>query len=170
MQIRTPLLTRHRRQRLVLWTLAMLSWIAVVLFSGKHLNHRQLRQRHRRLSLEGLTRTVIQLTLLRAAELGRWRRGRRLRFFQHGRDLKRRHYIRSMLGARLRRQLGGKSIAARIANLIAVLRNLDTFARALSRRHLTRLWSLRAPSRDRGPPARTFAGDALAASLSFDSS
>jgi hypothetical protein len=143
----------------------MLTWIAAALFAGGHISHRQLRQRHRRVSLDGLTRMVINLMIIRAAELGNWRRSKRLRFFKHGRDLKRRHYIRSLLGSRLRRVLRHKDVTTRIATLIAVLRTLDTFARQLSRRRITRLWAIKtAPA-----PADPIFG-APASSLSFSDS
>jgi hypothetical protein len=151
MHIQKGHLSRHRRQRLALWALTMLSWIAAVLISGRALDRRQLRQRHHRVSLQGLTRMVIDLAIVRAAELGRWRRrSGRVCVFRRGRDMKRRHFHRSLLGARLRRVLRSKDVAARIAKLIAVLRNLDAFARALSRRRLSRLWGPRITSREHG--------------------
>ena len=119
----------------------MLRWIAAVLFAGKPANARQVTARHKRVSLEGLTRLVVQLLIIRSAELMQ-RRRKRLRFFRHGRDLRRRHYIRSLLGARLRRVLKPKSIAARIDALIRVLRHLDLYARQLAKRRITRLWSV----------------------------
>jgi hypothetical protein len=160
------LTTSHRRQRLALWALAMLSWIAAVLFAGKQLTARQLRQRHRRLSLDGLVRLITQLIIVRAAELGRWRRHGRLRFWLHGRDLKRRHYIRSLIGSRLRRALNHKDLAARLRRLIHVLRHLDAFARQLSRRRLTRLWSI-APA---PTPAATIFGAPAPSPAAADSS
>jgi len=167
MQLQPRLLTTsHRRQRLVLWALAMLSWIAAVLFAGKHLTARQLRQRHRRVSIDGLARLITQLIIVRAGELGRWRRHGRLRFWRRGCDLRRRHYIRSLLGSRLRRALNHKNLAARLAQLIHVLRHLDVFARQLSRRRLTRLWSI-APAPT--PAAPIFGAPAPAPALSDSS-
>jgi hypothetical protein len=144
MQIQKRHLTRHRRQRLVLWALAMLVWIASV-FAGKPITSRQAHQRGD-ISLDGLTRMVMQLAVIRAGELARTRR-RRPTFFKRGRDLRRRHLLRSVIGSRLRRKLKHKDIATRIAILIAVLRDLDSIARPLAqrmRRRLTRLWAVTA--------------------------
>jgi hypothetical protein len=144
------LTTPHQRQRLALWALAMLSWIAAVLFAGKEITHRQLRQRYR-VSVESLTRMVIHLILLRARELSGLR-PRKLRFWKHGRDLRTRHLIRSVVGSKLRRALKHKDPAMRIARLIGALHNLDAYAQHLAqrfRRRLTRLWAI--------VPAPTFA-------------
>jgi hypothetical protein len=141
MKTHRPLTTAHQRRRLALWALTMLRWIAAV-FAGAPVTARQVRARHRRVSLDGLTRLVIQLLIVRSAELAR-RNCRRLRFFRHGRDLKRRHFIRSLLGARLRRALKPKTLAARIDALIRVLRDLDHYARQLAKRRLTRLWGVK---------------------------
>jgi hypothetical protein len=137
------LTTPHRRQRLVLWAIAMLSWIAAVLFAEREITHRQLRQR-RRASIDGLRRVVINLILLRARELSGLR-PRKLRFWKHGRDLRTRHLIRSLVGSKLRRALKHKDPAMRIARLIGALRNLDAYAQHLAlrmRRRLTRLWAI----------------------------
>ena len=120
----------------------MLQWIAAVLFAAKPVTARQVRARHGRVSLERLTRLVVQLLIIRSAELAKRRRGR-ARFFRHGRDLRPRHYIRSLLGARLRRALKPKHAAARIEALIRVLRHLDLYARQLAKRRITRLWSVK---------------------------
>lgn len=140
MQIQKRHLTRHRRQRYVLWALAMLAWIASV-FAGKQISLRHLQQRGD-LSLDGLTRMVLQLAIIRAGELARMRR-RKLTFFKRGRDLRCRHLLRSVIGSRLRRKLKRKDIAARIAVLIDTLRDLDVLARPIAvrlGRRLTRLW------------------------------
>jgi hypothetical protein len=144
MQIHKRHLTRHRRQRLVLWALAMLTWIASV-FAGRPITSRQA---HRRgdVSLDGLTRMVMQLAAIRAGELARLRR-RRPTFFKRGRDLRRRHLRRSVIGSRLRRKLKHKDIATHVATLIAALRDLDAIARPLAQRMrqgLTRLWAVTA--------------------------
>ena len=135
------LTTAHQRRRFALWALTMLRWIAAVLFAGKSVKLRQLKARHRRASLDGLTQMVAQLLIIRAFELAR-RRRTRLRFFRHGRDLRPRHYIRSVLGARLRRTLKPKDIGARIDALIRVLRQLDFYARQFAKRRITRLWGV----------------------------
>jgi hypothetical protein len=134
----------------------MLRWIAAVLFADKAVTPRQLRARHQRVSLDGLTRLVVQLLLVRSGELAK-RKCRRLRFFLQGRDLKRRHFIRSLLGARLRRALKPRSLAARIDALIHVLRHLDHYARQLAKRRLTRLWGVK--------PAHTPAATLLSAPM-----
>jgi hypothetical protein len=144
MHIHKPLLTSHRRQRLVLWALAMLTWLAAVLFAGREITVRQLHQRHRRMSLDGLTRMTIELMICRAAELARLRRRKR-NFWRYGRDLTPRHLFRSLVGSRLRRVLKPRHARERIAALIHALRNLDAFARRLAkrmRRGLTRLWPI----------------------------
>jgi hypothetical protein len=142
MQIRKPLITRHRRQRLVLWALAMLTWIAAVL-AGKPTS---ARHRHQRgdIPFEYLTRMVIHLALVRAGEIARLR-WRKLVFFRRGRDLHRRHLLRSVVGSRLRRILRHGDIAQRIATLIAILRDLDTLAQPLAKRlrnKFTRLFAI----------------------------
>jgi hypothetical protein len=84
--------------------------------------------------------------LIRAGELARLRR-RRPTFFKRGRDLRRRHLLRSVIGSRLRRKLKHKDLATRIAILIAALRDLDSIARPLAqrmRRGLARLWAITA--------------------------
>jgi hypothetical protein len=145
MKTRRFLTTSHQRRRLALWALTMLRWIAAVLFAAKPVTARQLRARHGRVSLERLTRLVVQLLIIRASEL-KPRRRARLRFFRHGRDLRRRHFIRSLLGARLRRAVKPKHLAARIEALISVLRRLDTYARQLAKRRITRLWCIKPAS------------------------
>jgi hypothetical protein len=143
----------------------MLRWIAAVVFAGQAVTARQVRARHKRVSLDGLTRLVIQLLIVRSAELAR-RKCRRLRFFRHGRDLKRRHFIRSLLGARLRRALKPKTLAARIDALIRALRDLDLYARQLANRRLTRLWSIKPAS----TPAALIPALPVSASAFADSS
>jgi hypothetical protein len=145
MKTRRPFLTTlHQRQRLALWALAVLQWIAAVLFGGRRIAVRHLRQRCERASLEGLTRLVINLMIVRARELA-GQRPRKRRFWRHGRDLRPCHLIRSLLGSKLRLVLRSKDLASRIAALIAALRDLDRHARHLAqrmRRRLTRLWAI----------------------------
>jgi hypothetical protein len=142
MQIRRFLTTSHQRRRLVLWVLAMLNWIAAVLFAGRTITARQLRQREH-VCLDRLTRTTICLLIVRSAELIGRRPCGRPSYFKRGRDLKRRHLIRSLLGARLRRVLSYRGDAfTRIQKLTQVLRRLDAHARLLFRRPLTRLFPI----------------------------
>jgi hypothetical protein len=141
MQTHRRHLTQHRFQRLVLWTLAVLAWIAAVLSDNRAVGARHQRQRFD-ISLPWLTQLVGKLLIVRAAQLAR-RRRRRLRYWRHGRDLRRAHLMRSVLGARLRGKLKHKDPRAWIAALIAVVQNLDTHAAPLARRlrrGLTRLW------------------------------
>jgi hypothetical protein len=144
MQSQPRLLTTARqRQRLALWALTMLSWIAAVLFAGRDVTRRQLRQRYRRLSLQRLTRMALHLIVIRAGELGRWRTRRRLCFCSRGRDLRVRHLMRSLVGSNLRRALKRKQLRERIEALRYVLSHLDMFACALARRRLTRLRAIK---------------------------
>jgi len=138
-------LSRHQRQRLVLWALAMLTWIVSVLFVGKSVTHRQLRQRHRKMSLAGLEWMGIQLLVIRASELSRLRRRTRFTFVYRGRSLLRRHYYRSLLGARLRRMIKRKDLHGRIIALFDLLRRMDHYAALLGarmKRRLTRIYPI----------------------------
>jgi hypothetical protein len=157
-----PFLNQHRLRRLALWTLAVLSWIAAMLFSDRAVSLRHIQQRTGFISLAWLTDLVGKLLIARAAQLARLRRRKRRVYWRHGRDLHRPHIIRSVLGARLRRALKHRDIAAWIANLTAVLRNLDAYAAPLAkrlRRGLTRLWRIVPPIAPAmpllGPPAPT---------------
>jgi hypothetical protein len=142
---RRQLTTKHQRQRLVFWALTMLAWLASLLFAGRAPSHRQLRQRGRAMSLHGLTMLVKQLILLRAQGLAKLRRNKRRVFFKHGRDLKRRHLMRSILGSRLRRAFADRDPAKRIFALIDALRHLDAWAARFAKRlkcGFMRLWSI----------------------------
>lgn len=140
MQTHRPILTQHRLQRLILWALAMLSWIAATLLADHSVNARHRAQRGD-ISFAWLTRLVTNLIFIRATQIGRFRR-RPIIYWRHGRDLRRRHLRRSLLGSRLRRALKRKGAAEQIAQLIAVLRNLDAHAARLAHnvRHRRRLW------------------------------
>ena len=122
----------------------MLMWIASHL-AGREPGARHLRQRHRSMSLHGLARMVKQLILLRAADIAGLKRKQRPLFFKHGRDLRRRHFMRSILGARLRRALNHRDPMARIAILIGALTNIDAWAARFAKRlrcGFMRLWSI----------------------------
>lgn len=157
MQAYRPILTRHRRQRFVLLALAMLHWIAAVL-EGLHIDPRRLRQRGG-LGVDRLARFVGLLIYTRAAELAAGRRIP-LSLWRYGRDVRRRHMVRSLLGSRVRRTLRHKDMRARIAKLIDALRSLEAHAQRLARRlrrRLTRLCAI-APAPTAavpllGPPA-----------------
>lgn len=138
------LTTSHQRRRLALWALAMLSWLAAVLFAGTAITRRQLKQRLPRVSMARLRRLTLQLLMIRAHELAQMRT-RKLLFWRFGRDRRRRHIFRSLLGSKVRRLLAHRDRAARIHALIGMLRNLDAHARKLAarmRRRLTRLWAI----------------------------
>lgn len=142
MQTHRPSLTHHQLRRFALWTLVMLQWIAAML-SGEGLpTHRQMRQRIGFVSLPWLKRRVGYLLIIRAAQLRAPRRLKRQRFWRYGRDFRRAHIIRTVLGARTRGALTHRNAVIWIAKLIHVLRNLDAYARPLIRRlngGLTRL-------------------------------
>lgn len=155
-----PFLTQHRFQRLVLWTLVLLQWIAAMLVSNRAVTLRHVQQRGDMICLPWLTRLVGKLLIVRAGQLARLRRRRRIRLWRRGCDLRRAHLIRSALGARLRRKMKHKDPRARIAGLIAIVRDLDGHAAPLAkrlRRGLTRLWRTWAPitavCTDHGAPA-----------------
>jgi hypothetical protein len=69
--------------------------------------------------------------------------------FKHGRDMRRRHFMRSIFGSKLRRALDHRDPIARIAILIDALRHLDAWAARFAKRlrcGFMRLWSI-APAR-----------------------
>lgn len=146
-QPRPPLISNHQRKRLTLWALTALGWLAGVLFGERGLDLRRIKQRGHHLCLDELTRTVLTLIVARALQFTKVRTSRRVHPWKHGRCLRRAHFIRSLLGARLRRQLWHKDFNTRIAQLIALLRNLDMHARRLAQRlrKLRRLWRLAPP-------------------------
>jgi hypothetical protein len=139
-------LTQHRFQRTILWTLALLTWVAAILSGNRAVSTRHQRQRFD-ISLPWLADLVGKLLIIRAGRLARVRRTRPINYWRHGRDLHLSHLQRSALGARVRRKLKHKNIRIWIAQLITILRNLDTHAAPLAkrlRRGLTRLlrnWS-----------------------------
>jgi hypothetical protein len=137
-----PIFTNHQRKRLTLWALTVLGWLASVLFGDRDAHHRHFAQRLHHIGLDHLTRVVITLVIARALQFAKVRTRRRLHYSRHGRSLRRAHFIRSLLGARLRRQLRHKDFATRIAQLTQLLRNLDQHARHLAQRlrRLRRLW------------------------------
>src|SRR5262245_4341653 len=98
MHIAKPILTQHRRARLIAWTLAMLAWLASVLFEGAPFTQRCARQRGKRMSLEGLARQVKLLIVSRGGELARLRR-RKPGSHYRGRSLRRPGRIRALIGA-----------------------------------------------------------------------
>jgi hypothetical protein len=143
MQLYRPVLTQHRLQRFVLWTLVMLSWLAAILFGHRKLDARRAHQRGD-VSLHSLTRLVTALLLVRALHIvGRAPNRRCVPYWLRGRDKIPTHFRRSFLGAKLRRRLTHPDPATHIAQLIALLRNLDKHAAHLAHCMLhrrRRLW------------------------------
>lgn len=157
MHMRKLVLTRHRHRRLVLWTLAMLAWIASIVLGGMRTDARRLRQRGD-VSLDWLRRWVMKLVVVRAGEIAR-PRARRPRFWR-GRDQRRSHLFRALIGSAFRRALRHRDIAERVRRMTHVLRNLDAYADRIAkrmRRRLTRLWPIAA----RPAPATALADAAL---------
>jgi len=158
MKTNRPILTQHSFQRLILWTLTLLYWIAAIL-GGARVDARHQRQRFG-ISLPWLTRRVAIILIVRAGQLARLRRPEHMGLWRRGEDVRRQHIVRSALGARLRRKLRHKDVCVWLAQLVHVLRNLDTHAGPLAKRlrhGLTRLWrtwtqSAAAPL-TLGPPA-----------------
>jgi hypothetical protein len=135
--------TQHRIQRLALRTLALLHWIAAM-FSGQTPTSRHRAQRGH-ISLRFLKQRVTALIIFRALRLiGPTRNAPHWR---HGRHLGRSHFMRSLLGAKFRRALSHKDAPTQIAQLITILRNLNTYAAHLAHRlrHLRRLWRIAPP-------------------------
>jgi hypothetical protein len=151
-----PVFTEHRRKRLTLWALTVLGWLMSVLFGERDVSVRHLQQRLDYVFLDELTDMTRALLVGRALQLAKVRMPRRLQYWRHGRSLRRAHFMRSFLGAHFRRLLNHKDLKTRIAQLIAVLRDLDSHARRLMQRmrKLYRLWRI-AP---RIAPATTVRG------------
>jgi hypothetical protein len=141
---RSPFFTEHRRKRLTLWALTVLGWLMSVLFGDRDVSVRHLNQRLDYLFLDELTDVTRALLVSRALQFAKVRMPRRLHYWRHGRSLRRAHFMRSFLGARFRRLLAHRDLKTRIAQLIAVLRDLDTHARRLMQRmrKLHRLWRI----------------------------
>jgi hypothetical protein len=114
-------LSKHRIQRLMLWTLAMLIWVQALLNGDtKRFSFRKFRQRR--------------------DHIARLRRPKHKT--NYGRARMRRHLIRSVLGSRLRAVLKHRSAQEAVAKLIDALRNIDVHAQHLAQRlkcGLTRL-------------------------------
>jgi hypothetical protein len=140
-----PFLPQHRLQRYVLWLVALLSWMAAVAFADAPVSARQCRQR--RIPLWRLSRWVANLIAARALTLA-GRLPRRTHEWRRTRFARPSHFRRSMLGAKLRRALTHRDRATHIAQLIAILRNLDAYAAQLAqnmRRGLRRLVRTKPP-------------------------
>jgi hypothetical protein len=159
MQLHRPIITQHRLQRLILWTLALLHWIAAVLFANRPAHARHWRQRGDT-SLTHLSRWTAALIMTRALHLLRAHpRRRRFHYWRRTFSARPSGFCRSLLGAKLRGALKHKDPATHIAQLIAVLRDLDTYAARLAfrmrhrLRRLLRAWLMIAPVAPMlGPP------------------
>lgn len=141
-QPKPPIIAEHRRKRLTLWALAVLGWLHGILFGDRAISVRQLNQRFHHILFEDLTRTAIAVLIARTLQVLPPAR-HRVQAWKYGRSLRRAHFMRSVLGARLRRHFNHKDIATRIARLTDMLRNLDKHAAHLARRirgGLRRLW------------------------------
>jgi hypothetical protein len=139
MKVHRQILSQHRLQRIVLWTLTLLHWIAAVFSSNRpaHARHQSQRGDY---SLAQLSNWIGALLIARAAQMLRTQ-PRRSRFAYWRRAFNERPtgFNRSLLGSRLRRALKHKDPATHVAQLIAVLRNLDTHAARLAFRARNRL-------------------------------
>jgi hypothetical protein len=140
-------LTQHHRRRIILWALAMLTWVASV-FAGAKPKRRHLSQRGD-VSIPCLARLVKQFIFVRAGEMMRLPHRDPPNFMKRGRDLQPRHAARSIYGSALRRALTHRDPLTRIAILIDALTHLDVWATRLTKRFrngLRRLWAI-APER-----------------------
>jgi hypothetical protein len=148
MQTFRHLISPHRLQRILLWTLTVLAWMDGAVFGALDVTWRHVSQRADLIWLPGLARVVGGLIVARAVHLARLRQPKRILYWRFGVDRRRPHFRRSVLGSKLRRALRHRDERAWIARLIQVLRNLDSYARQLVQRlrcgH-TRLWRTWAP-------------------------
>lgn len=137
----TPISAR-RLARLTAWTRLVLVWFAMFLFAPSPPDNLRRVNRFGFLSLDALALCVRDLIVIRAAQMiaAAPQRRPRLDYATTGfrRRLHPRQLIRAAAGARLRRALRHHDPATRISILLAALRDLDRFARAIARK-LTRL-------------------------------
>ena len=145
-----PIITDHRRKRLTLWALTVLGWLAAVLFGESDAHYRHLPNAST--SLPRLPRASPSRSWSRARCNSPSRAPRRLHYWKHGRSLRRAHFRRSLLGARLRRLAQSQRPGERIAQPHRAPAQLDTHARYLAQRltKLRRLW--RKCPKSRRPP------------------
>lgn len=138
-------LSKHRRARLIAWTLAMLMWMASVLFAGAPFSDRQERRRRAHMSLDRLERMVIMLIVSRARDFICERPRGKFTTVRRGRSLLSRGVLRALVGSRLRKALRRKDIRERLAVLLGAIRNIDLYAAPLAkrlRRGLTKRWPI----------------------------
>lgn len=164
----TPI-SAQRLTRLTAWTRLALMWFAMFLLAPAALTNIRRLNRFGFLSLDDLTRCVRDLIVIRAAQIMRTPPQRRQRFDYappgFRRRMQPRQLIRAAAGARLRRALRHRDMATRISILLASLRDLDGFARAIARK-LTRL----APILACAPPRESVRILACVAPYAADSS
>jgi hypothetical protein len=134
MQTLRRFFTQHRLQRAILWTLAVLAWMQTAVFGDRDISWRHARQRRDVIWLPGLTRFVRKLLMARAIQLARLRPRRQILYWRYGRDQRRAHFHRSVIGSMLRKATRRGPERAWIARLMHVLRNIDTYAAVLARR------------------------------------
>jgi hypothetical protein len=113
--------------------LALLCWVAAVLAEKRAIGPRHLRQRGG-ISFPRLSRWVGDLLTARALQLLPRIPQRRFLYWRRSFNARPSQFRRSLLGSRLRRALTHKNPATRIAQLIAVLRDLDDYAARLAYR------------------------------------
>jgi hypothetical protein len=167
-------LSQHRIARLVAWALAMLYWVAGVLFVEGVGGRRRLRQRGSYLWLDRLARFTCRLAIIRAVEITGIRpRPRVVRNTAPAgfrRRIVRRTPLRACIGACLRKALKQGDLAARVGFLAAALADIDAFARRyLTARALRRLTKLCATVLF-APPAAVLLGSPAPSPACADSS
>jgi len=133
-------ITQHRLKRLAAWAMLMLMWMAQALFAeaAPPAKRRYLRQRYR-LGLDDMARRIHAMIVVRAAQLmKRWPRAGRIAHcsapsgFAYRR--KGRQWLRTLIGSALRKRLYARDPLARIARLLAAVRDLDAFAAHVAKR------------------------------------
>jgi hypothetical protein len=149
-------ISKHRRARLVAWSLAMLAWLAWVFSADRAPKRRHMRRRYGLMSLDRLAQMLALLIVVRAGELACTGRYRANPFFNRvrGRQAWPRHALRATIGGRLRRALKHKCFTTRVAILTDAARRLDAWAAPYVDRlrlGMTRLWSVRTKPRPAAP-------------------
>jgi hypothetical protein len=125
-----PRLSQHRRQRIILWLLTVLAWVASVFGAG---DASRLHRRGALFSLDRLAVMIKRLVAIRAAELTK-RRVRKERAYFPLQTSRPAGLWRALYGASLRRALRHPDFATRIARLRSVIEQLDLWAAHMARR------------------------------------
>jgi hypothetical protein len=127
MQAAQPYLSQRRRQRIILWLLTALAWVASVIgASDAPLSSVQR-------TLDRLALMIKRLVMVRAGELSK-RRVRKPRAYFPLQEARPGGLRRALYGARLRRALRHPDLATRIARLRRVAEQLDRWATRMVRR------------------------------------